>query len=188
MVVCSLTDAAPLQSLLLAETGEDTQDDRSVRVEPDPHETMAAGLGDVLKVHRTALDEGTDGDDGVKGFTQPFCRLDFALTTTAFCLEARIVQECGRTRHEVTTSLSSLGLSRRDEPGSAHGQLPATGHALDDDVLELDTGFGQGGDGARDQGLDALGVPAGVDDADSERWSCGEAVRGRRGAFEGEAS
>lgn len=149
---------------------------------------MAAGLGDVLKVHGTALDEGTDGDDGVKGFTEPFCGLDFAFTTTtAFSLKARIVQQSRRTGHEVTTSLSSLGLSRRDEPGSPHRQLPATWHALDDDVLELDTGFRQGGDGARDQRLDAFGIPAGVDDADSKRWSRGEAVRGRRGAFEGEA-
>ncbi len=66
VVVALAVDAGAGEGLRVVEDGEDAKDDGDARVELDAHEAVRDGLGNVLKVHRVALDEDADGDDGVK--------------------------------------------------------------------------------------------------------------------------
>lgn len=67
VVHLSRHQAGPLKSLLFGQQGQETEDDGDVLVELQPHESVRYGVGDVLKVHGAALDQDTNGDDGVKG-------------------------------------------------------------------------------------------------------------------------
>lgn len=67
MVVAAGGDAGAGLGLVLAEDGEDAEDDGDARVELDAHEAVGDAVGDVLKVHGLALDEDANRDDGVKG-------------------------------------------------------------------------------------------------------------------------
>lgn len=66
MVVLLAVEPGPRLCLVLCEDGEDTEDDGHPALELDSHETVRDRVADVLKVHRLALDEHTDGDDGVE--------------------------------------------------------------------------------------------------------------------------
>lgn len=66
MVVLLAVEPGPRLCLVLCEDGEDTEDDGHPALELDSHETVRDRVADVLKVHRLALDEHPDGDDGVK--------------------------------------------------------------------------------------------------------------------------
>ena len=67
MVMPLAVDARAGLGLILIEDGEDAKDDGDVGVELDAHEAVDGGVGNVLEVHGLALDEHTDGDDGVEG-------------------------------------------------------------------------------------------------------------------------
>lgn len=67
MVVTAGRESGAGLRLLVAEDGQDAKDDGDARVEADAHEALGDGVGNILKVHRLALDEDADGDDGVKG-------------------------------------------------------------------------------------------------------------------------
>lgn len=66
-MVVSAVQACTGLGLLIVEDGEDAEDDGDARVEPHAHEAVGDGVGDVLEVHRLALDEDADGNDGVEG-------------------------------------------------------------------------------------------------------------------------
>lgn len=53
--------------LVLSQHGEDTKDDGDTRVQRDTHQALRDTVGDVLEVHRLALDEHADGDYRVEG-------------------------------------------------------------------------------------------------------------------------
>lgn len=67
MVVAPHEYAGAGEGLVLGEDGEDAEDDGDARVEGDAHEAVGDAVGDVLEVHRLALDQHADGDDGVEG-------------------------------------------------------------------------------------------------------------------------
>lgn len=74
MVVPLAVDAGARLGLLVVQDGEDAEDDGDVCVELDTHEAVDSRVGDVLEVHRLALDEDADGDYGVKGAGPGGCR------------------------------------------------------------------------------------------------------------------
>ena len=61
-----------------------------------------------------------------------------------------------------------MGLAGDVHPLHGEGEFVGPRDGLDDDVFFLDTGFGEFGEGALEQGGDDSRVPASVDDADSE--------------------
>lgn len=67
MVVAATRHARPGLRLLLVEHRQQAEDQRDAGVELDAHQAVGDGLGDVFKVHRLALDQDADGDDGVEG-------------------------------------------------------------------------------------------------------------------------
>ena len=67
MVVASGDEAGPRLCLLLSEHGQDAKDDGHARVERHAHQALRYRVGNVLKVHRLALDQHADGDEGVEG-------------------------------------------------------------------------------------------------------------------------
>lgn len=67
MVVAPAHQPRASLGLLVVEHGKDAEDDGDAEVQANAHEALRHGVGDVLKVHRLALDQHADGDDGVKG-------------------------------------------------------------------------------------------------------------------------
>lgn len=65
-LVALASDAGALEGLVVVEAREDAEDDGRAAVELDAHERLRHGVADVLEVHRRALDEHADGDDGVE--------------------------------------------------------------------------------------------------------------------------
>lgn len=66
MIVTAAQHAGAGLGLVLVEDGQHTEDDRDAGVELDAHEAVRNAVGDVLEVHSLALDEHTNGDDGVE--------------------------------------------------------------------------------------------------------------------------
>lgn len=67
VVMPTLREAGPRARLLVVQHRQHTEDDRHACVEPDPHQPVHCGLGNVFEVHRLAFDQHAHGDDGVKG-------------------------------------------------------------------------------------------------------------------------
>lgn len=55
-----------LQALLIAQQRQQAEDDRHIVIELQPHEPVARRVCNVLKVHRLALDQHANRDDGVE--------------------------------------------------------------------------------------------------------------------------
>ncbi len=66
VVVALAVDAGAGESLLVVEHRQDAKDDGDAGVELHAHEAVRGRVGNVLKVHRLALDKHADSDDGVK--------------------------------------------------------------------------------------------------------------------------
>lgn len=67
MVMASRDEAGPRLRLLLGEHGKDTENDGHARVERHAHQALRHRVGNVLEVHRLALDQHANGDQGVEG-------------------------------------------------------------------------------------------------------------------------
>lgn len=63
----ALGEPGPRARLLVVQHRQHAEDDGHARVEPDPHQPVHRGLGNVLEVHCLALDQHAHGDDGVEG-------------------------------------------------------------------------------------------------------------------------
>lgn len=66
VVVASREYAGSCLGLVLAEDGQNAKDDGDTQVQLGAHEAMGHGIRNVLEVHRLALDQHPDGNDGVK--------------------------------------------------------------------------------------------------------------------------
>lgn len=66
VVMASRDEAGPRLRLLLGEHGQDAKDDGHARVERDAHQALRHRVGNVLEVHRLALDQHANGDQGVE--------------------------------------------------------------------------------------------------------------------------
>jgi len=66
VVVATVDEARARHPLLLGQDGQNAKDDGHAGVELHAHQPLRDGVGDVLEVHRLALDQHADGDDGVE--------------------------------------------------------------------------------------------------------------------------
>lgn len=73
MVVAAREQAGARLGLVVAEDRQDAEDDGDAEVELRAHQAVGYGVGDVLEVHRLALDQDADGDDSVKGGRSRSC-------------------------------------------------------------------------------------------------------------------
>lgn len=76
MIMAPIYDAGPRLGLLVIQDSEDAKDNGHTGVEGDTHQTVGDTLGNVLKVHRLALDQHANGDDGVERPGRSRCRRD----------------------------------------------------------------------------------------------------------------
>lgn len=113
-LVTLTSNTSPLKRLVIVKTREHTEDDGRASVELDAHEGLADGIADVLKVHRRALDEHADGDDGVEGLLAGVLVLRLARgRLAAVALDEG--EEVGRRNERV--GAAGLLLAALDEPG-----------------------------------------------------------------------
>lgn len=111
------SDASTLKRLVVGEGSENTEHDRSSSVKLDTHEAVGDGVRDVLKVHGRALDQDTNGDDGVK--LASGSRLGARVGRGGSARARGVVderQQVGR-RDERGLSLGALRLAASNKPG-----------------------------------------------------------------------
>lgn len=66
VVAPSPPQPSPLQCLIIVQHSQNSKYDWDSCVQLDTHKRVRHALADVLKVHRSAFDEDTNGDDGIE--------------------------------------------------------------------------------------------------------------------------
>lgn len=197
VVVALAVDASARLCLVVREHRQHAKDDGDTRVELHAHQAVRHAVGNVLKVHRLALDQDADGNDGVEGAGRGSGgggRLEVGRAG------GEEVGGRGRARsglldlggREKAVRHWSVDCHERDEePGKAvqnsplHGnrQLPRSRARLHHNVGLLDAALEKLGLCAGHEGVDDGGVPARVDDGDAEAGAVvllrGRALEGR---------
>lgn len=113
------SDTSALERLVVVEAGKNTENDGRARVELDAHKALRDGVADVLKVHRRALDQHADRDDGVKGL---------------------LVRRAGLVARRRRGASRSLALDEGEEVGRADQRVGTRGlrlAALDEPAVSL---------------------------------------------------
>lgn len=67
MIMTTTRDTRPGLCLLLSQHRQQAENKRDAGVELDAHEALRHGIRDILEVHRLALDEDANGNEGVEG-------------------------------------------------------------------------------------------------------------------------
>jgi hypothetical protein len=89
VVVLALAEARAREGLRLREALEHPEDDGLSLLEVEAHEALRDGLRDVLKVHRLALDEAADREDGIRTRVERDLRAERELLRAGHLREGR---------------------------------------------------------------------------------------------------
>lgn len=171
LVLICTRNARPVETLLLTQQRQQAKDDRHIAIQLQAHETMTDRISNVLEVHRLALDQHANGDDRIEWCGALRVRVPRHVELCE--VRGRAEQVCG--------GADDAGRARLHLRGGVElldgvGEFVGARDALNDDVLVLDAGLGEGLLRAVEECVDHGGVPAGVDDANAEAGACGASV------------